>query len=303
MSKRPKSPAAFLWRIEIQVPAKAVSHFEDSLQPLCMAVSSFMPEDDSNGGENAPWRVEGIAGAEPDRKALNRKFAKVAKEAGIKAPKAKIQLLPPRDWVAENFADFPPIRIGRYFIHGSHFEGVPPAGRISIKLDAGQAFGSGEHGSTAACLGVLDGLAKKRRFLKPLDMGCGSGILAMAMAKTWRVPVWASDIDDEAVRVTARNARLNRLGAYVHAQCGPGYRTAAVSRARPFDLIVANILARPLCQMSGELARHLEPGGVAVVSGFLDRDGRRILQAHRAFGLHLTRSLSIAGWQTIVMKG
>lgn len=297
MRNRPKPSATFIWRIEIQVPARALDAFEDALQPCCMAISTFRNEKD--GG----WRIEGLTHAEPDRKAIRRLFAKAARKAGIETPKAKIQLQPPRDWVAENFADFPPIRIGRYFIHGSHFEGVLPAGLVSVKLDAGQAFGSGEHGSTAACLMVLDGLAKKRRFLKPLDMGCGSGILALAMAKTWRVPVWASDIDGEAVRVTARNARLNRLGASVRAARGPGYRTAAVSRARPFDLIVANILTRPLCQMAGDLARHLEPGGVAVVSGFLERDGRRILQAHRAFGLRLQQSLSIAGWQTVVMKG
>ncbi len=314
--------ATFLWRVEIRVPWDAVSAFEEALEPKCMAVSSFRQEagtgaTDRLGADqrartgtkkkssasetNDLWRVEGFMGAEPDPLALDAALAKAARAIGVNPPKARIHLVPPRDWVAENLADFPPVRVGRYFIHGSHYGAPPPGGRVAIQLDAGAAFGSGEHPSTAACLMALDRLAKGRRFLKPLDMGCGSGILALAMAKTWRVPVIASDLDDEAVRVTARNAGINGVGRLVRTACGPGYRTPAVAKGGPYDLIVANILARPIRRMAGEVAHHLERRGVAVLSGFLERDGLPVLARHRAFGLKLASRITIDGWQTLVV--
>lgn len=284
----------FLWRIKMIVPAAAVDAFEKVLEPHCVAISAFK--------DNGHWRVEGFTGSEPDEKAFLGLIARAAEEAGIETPPANFELVPPRDWVADNLADFPPVRIGRYFFHGSHFEGTPPAGLITIQLDAGAAFGSGEHASTAVCLMMLDELAKQRKFLKPLDMGSGSGILTLAMAKTWRTRVVAVDIDDEATTVTARNARKNRLGPLVRAMCGPGYRTPGVTQNGPYDLIVANILARPLCRMAGDLVRNLSPGGIVVLSGLLERDGRRVIQAHRVHGLALLRTRTLNGWQTMMMK-
>ncbi len=291
--------ATFLWRIEFRVPSEAIPHFEEALWPDCMSVSAFVEGDSDN--PDADWRVEGFTGAEPDARAVALRLAKAARAFGIETPKARIHLVPPRDWAAENMADFPPVRVGRYFVHGSHFEGCPPAGRVGIQLDAGAAFGTGEHASTAACLMALDGLAKKRRFLKPLDLGCGSGILALAIAKTWRVRVLASDIDPIAVDVTARNAGINGVGKLIRTTCGPGYRSPALARGGPYDLIAANILAWPLAHMAGDLNRHLAPGGVAIVSGLLKRDGRRVIAAHRHFGLKLIDTITVDGWQTLLM--
>ena len=291
--------ATFLWRIELRVPAHAIPHFEEALRPDCMSVSAFV--EGSTHDPDADWRVEGLTGAEPDARAVALRLAKAARAFGIETPKAKIHLVPPRDWAAENMAEFPPLRVGRYFIHGSHFKGRPPAGRVAIQLDVGAAFGSGEHASTAACLMALDGLAKKRRFLKPLDLGCGSGILALAIAKTWRVRVLASDIDPIAVDVTTRNARVNGIGKLIRTACGPGYRSPGLARGAPYDLIAANILAGPLVHMAGDLKRHLAPGGVAIVSGLLERDGRWVIAAHRHFGLKLIDTITVDGWQTLLM--
>ena len=290
---KPPEPT-FLWRIKINVPADVVDAFEKMLEPHCMAISSFK--------DNGHWRIEGFTGAEPDEMAFQKRLDRTAEKTGIEPPRAIFQLLPPRDWLADNLADFPPLRIGRYFIHGSHFDGTPPPGRIALRLDAGAAFGSGEHASTAACLMMLDELAKQRRFSRPLDMGSGSGILTLAMAKTWRAPVIAVDIDDEATRVTARNARKNRLAPMVRALTGPGYRTPGVARHRPYDLIVANVLARPLIHMAGDVAANLASGGRVILSGLLERDGRRVIQAHRDRGLRLVRTRTINGWITIQMK-
>ncbi|NQU61489.1 MAG: 50S ribosomal protein L11 methyltransferase [Rhodospirillales bacterium] len=291
--------ATFIWRIELKVPAGAVAAFEETLEFHCLAVSALMENADE---EDGLWRIEGYTGAEPDKEAFAKRFAKTAERLGITPPKATFQLVAPRDWVAENLADFPPVRVKRYFIHGSHLPGTPPTGLIALKLDSGAAFGSGEHASTAGCLMVLDGLAKSRRFRNLLDMGCGSGILALAMAKTWGAPVMACDIDDEAVRVTRKNARNNGAGPLIKTTCAPGYHSPAVKRAGPYDLIVANILARPLCRMAGDAAGHLQKGGILVLSGLLERDGPRVIAAHQAFGLHLARRLTIDGWQTIVMR-
>ena len=288
----------FLWRIEVRVPGVAVDAFEAALEPFCMALSSMVADSDKPDGL---WRIEGFSGADPDQWAIIRAFAKAAGDTGIDAPMPKIDLVPPKDWVAENLTDFPPLIVGRYFIHGSHFDGLAPAGSLALRLDSGTAFGSGEHPSTAGCLMALDRLARERCFRRPLDMGCGSGILTLALAKTWRRPVVACDIDDEAVRVTAANAALNGVGGMVRAGCGASYRTPVVARGGPYDLIVANILARPLKDMAGDLRAALAPGGVAVLSGLFRRDGRMVIQAHRARGLRLIRTHLLSDWITIVM--
>jgi ribosomal protein L11 methyltransferase len=288
----------FLWRLEIVVPGAASDAVSALFAEQCVAVTEFETAEDSGD-----WRIEGFCATEPDRIALERAAINACGGAGTAPLSAlRCELVPPRDWLAENMTAFPPVRIGRFFIHGSDYRDPPPAGAIPIKLDPGTAFGSGEHSSTAGCLAMIERLAKQNRFSRPLDMGCGSGILSIAIAKTWRVPVLASDIDDEAERVTRFNAGRNGVQPLVRAVSGPGYRSRAVARAGPYDLIVANILARPLIAMAGELARHLAPGGWAVLSGLLERDGRRVLAAHQAHGLRLVHWVPRDRWLTLALR-
>ncbi len=292
---------AFLWRIEQRVGQAARDAVVSLFEASCAAVTMF--EDPEDSGE---WRIEGFTGAEPDRDGLASVIARACRDCGT-APLSRLrcELVPTRDWVAENQMAFPPVRVGRFFIHGSHEVVPPPPASIPIRLDPGTAFGSGEHASTAGCLTMLALLAKRHRFQRPLDMGCGSGILAIAMAKLFRVPVLASDLDDEAVRVTALNARRNGVGNVISAGTAPGYRSPRVAGGAPYDLIVANILARPLIKMAGDLARHLpganDGGGIAILSGLLERDGRRVLAAHRAHGLKLLHWHLRDGWLTLVV--
>jgi ribosomal protein L11 methyltransferase len=283
-----------LWRTSIDVAAGAAPAFGAALEPFCETVSWFGEE------EEGAWRVEGLSLNEPDRAALEIALALAAACHGVQRPEARIEHLASRDWLAENLARFPSFGIGRFFIYGSHITERVPVGRIGLLVDPGTAFGSGRHASTAGCLTALDDLSR-RRFRRPLDMGCGSGILAIAMAKLWRAPVLAADADGEAVVVTRRNARLNGVGDLVRTARADGYHAPGIRAARPFDLIVCNILARPIRRMAAGLAGGLMPGGVAVLSGFLERDADGVLVAHRASGLRLVRRITIDGWRTLVL--
>ena len=288
--------SAAVWRLVIEVPGRAIGAFVRVVETACDTVSWTEP--DGRG----PVRIEGYSETEPDEAMISTMLAVAASSQDVPAPLLHLGRLGPRDWVAENRAGFPPIGVGRYFIHGTHFHGPVPPGRIRLVVDAGAAFGSGEHASTAGCLQALDALARRRRFQAPLDMGCGSGILALAMARTWRVRVRAVDIDADAVRVASANVRLNGMAPLVRIAAGNGYHLPMVREGAPYDLIVANILARPLCRMAGDLARHLEPGGMAVLSGLLSRDAGRVLAAHRAHGLGLVKYVPIGDWRTLILS-
>jgi ribosomal protein L11 methyltransferase len=215
-------------------------------------------------------------------------------------PPLACERVPPRDWLAASAASFPPLMIGRYFVHGSHHRGAVPAGRTGLRIDAATAFGTGEHATTRGCLLALDALARRGPRRRVLDMGTGTGILAIAAAKTWRRPVLARDIDHESVRVARINAQRNGVAALVRARPADGYVTRGIS-GRPFDLVCANILARPLMRMAPRLAGALAPGGIAVLSGLLARQERAVLAAHRAQRLVLRRRIAHDGWHTLMM--
>jgi ribosomal protein L11 methyltransferase len=176
-----------------------------------------------------------------------------------------------------------------------------PAGAIGIAVDAATAFGTGEHPSTRACLIALDSLARRHRFRRPLDIGTGTGILAIAAAKLLRRKISASDIDARAVSVARHNVARNGVTGLVRVRRAPGYRDRAVRRAR-YDLILSNILARPLALLASDLARALAPGGRAVLSGLLRRQEPIVLAPHRGCGIVLERRLVIDGWSTLVLR-
>lgn len=286
---------SLLWRIAFAVRPETAEALADALEPFCVSVSWYEVT-------AKDWRVEGIAAAEPDRDAVVNALGQAAWRPGIPAPRLHVAPVPPADWAAANLSTFKPVTVGRYFVHGSHFKGVMPPGRIALALDAGMAFGSGEHATTAGCLAVLDDLARRRRFSNVLDLGCGSGILAFAMARTWPAWVLAVDIDPEAVAVARENARRNRLAPRIRFAVGNGM-TAPLVRARaPYDLIVANILARPLVRMAGAVASALTSGGIAVFSGLIAADAPWVESAARTHGLGCIRRVVRDGWATLVLR-
>jgi ribosomal protein L11 methyltransferase len=257
--------------------------------------------------ETAPgsdWTVEAWTSDMPDQPGLRAGMAVIGAALGLDALDAalRVERIAPRDWIAENQASFPPLRAGRFFVHGSHVTAPPPAGAVPILIDAATAFGTGEHATTRGCLLALDRLARRRRFQRVLDMGTGTGILAIAAALLWRGRVRARDIDAGSVAVARANAAVNRVAALLDIRRSDGYRDRALAAAAPFDLVFANILARPLAAMAPDLARALAPGGVAILSGLLARQEAFVRAAHRPLGLVLERRIAIDGWHTLVLR-
>jgi ribosomal protein L11 methyltransferase len=295
---------AGMWRISCDVEGEAAALAAATLlDELAVAVSAF----EVNEGAQL-WRVEAYpraAAAVLDAE-LQVRLALAAAGAGGRLLAHVEERLPERDWLAENRRAFPPVRIGRFLVHGSHWREPAPPGMIAIEIDAATAFGTGEHPSTAGCLLALDRLARlgRRRFSRPRDIGTGSGVLAIAAAKALHRPVLASDIDAEAVRVARHHTRRNGLAGRVHVVCAPGYRASRAMRRGPhsYDLIFANILARPLALMAHDLAQALMPGGVAILAGLLRRQEAQVLAAHRWQRVTLYRRLVIAGWSTLILR-
>jgi ribosomal protein L11 methyltransferase len=263
------------------------------LDDIAAAVSAF---------ETAPdeWRLEAYPQSPVLTPNLAAQLALAAAAGGGELVEIGEENLPDRDWLAENQLAFPPLRIGRFFVYGSHHRGGVPAGTIGVALDAATAFGTGEHPSTRGCLLALQTLAQKHRIAHPLDIGAGTGILSIAAAKLLRRKVAAGDIDPRSVAVARHNIARNAVAGLVRVGCFPGYRGRAIRR-RGHDLILSNILARPLALLAADLARHLAPGGWAVLSGLLRRQEPIVLAPHRALGIALERRIVIDGWSSLIL--
>ncbi len=286
-----------LWRLLVVAPDVATAdRAAAALGTVCSTVSAF---EERSG---AAWRVEGLTEERPETALLEAALDLAWQGRDEKRPPLAVEPLPLRDWLVENQASFPPIMAARYVIYGSHHIAAPvPPGRIGLLIDAATAFGTGEHATTRGCLLALDRIARRRRPRRLLDMGTGTGILAIAAAKTWRRHVLGRDIDAESVRVAAHNAARNGVAALLSVRRSGGYRDRHLRRAGPFDLILANILARPLAVMAPDLAGNLAPGGIAVLSGLLARQEAQVLAAHRAQHLKLVSRIAIDGWHTLIL--
>lgn len=282
--------------VAVLLPEHAAPAYEAALQRACAAVGMFAV-DEANG----IWRIEGVKEVGRGEGELAAALALAAAASGVDAPLTRAATAAD-GWLARTYAGFPEQRIGRRFsVRGSHLAGPRAPGRVSLTLDAGLAFGSGEHGSTRGCLRALE-LIAHRRPRQILDLGTGSGILAMAAAALLHRRVLAVDIEPWSVRVAGSNAAANRLGRLVRVTLADGWRNRAVRRTGPYDLVFANILARPLCRMAAELAVNLAPGGTAILAGLLGSQARMVLAAHRRSGLHLERALQEGNWTTLVLR-
>lgn len=284
-----------LWRVRLKLPAEAARQLLDA--PVELALSVTVEEAD-DAKPAADRTVELLLDAPPDER-----LGEALRALGVVAPVLDSAPLPPTDWLGEVARRAQPVRAGRFVIHGSHARAAAMTAPVAIEIDAGLAFGSGEHETTRGCLLAVDRLpAVLAARPRVLDVGCGSGILAIAAAKRWPTArVLAVDNDPVAVAVAAVNLAANRVATRCRAALSDGLRSSVVRRAAPFDLILANILADPLVAMAAPIGRSVKLGGHVVLAGLLVRQVPEVLAAYTAQGLRLAERHDLDGWSILVL--
>ncbi len=220
----------------------------------------------------------------------------------VGAGKFESEELPDIDWVTHSLEGLKPVRAGRFFVHGSHDRDKIEPNDIPIEIDAGLAFGTGHHGTTAGCLEMIAEIVESEHPTNALDLGTGSAVLAIAVAKLAPIPVLATDIDPIAVTVAAENAAKNGVAEHIVTATAEGFDHPVFRSYTPFDLIVANILANPLMELAPSLKAHLASGGSIVLSGILDSQHDAVLAAYQEQGLTHQKTLHREGWVTIHLK-
>lgn len=283
------------FRLRLSVPGPGLALFERALAGLGGAIVLDAP---GEPGDEIP--IEVYLTESPDPAEVTAALAAAAAALGLEAPAFALLPLPALDWVAESQKGRPPVKAGRFFVFDEPAI-RPPASALAILIAANQAFGTGHHESTKGCLLALDTLASGPRPRRLLDLGCGSGVLAIAMAKLWHRPVAACDVDPQAVAIARANARLNGAGGWVRAMRADGPLRAALRPGPPYDVIAANILAGPLCALAGDLSRALAPGGRLILSGLLTAQERQVLARYRAWGLVPARRIVLGDWLSLVL--
>ncbi len=239
--------------------------------------------------------------ADVEVEAAEQRLRAILSDIGITTPIER-EVLPDIDWVAKSLEGLQPVRAGRFLVHGSHDRAKRRPGDLAIEIEAGLAFGTGHHGTTSGCLEMIEIVARRERPLNALDLGTGSAVLAIALAKLSHIPVLATDIDPVATKVAHENAKLNHVSRYIETRTAAGFHDPIFARRAPFDLIVANILARPLMRMAPDMARSVRPGGSLILSGILERQRNAVLAAYVGQQLRHVRTLWREGWVTIHLK-
>jgi ribosomal protein L11 methyltransferase len=282
------------WETSVRAEAARCADVEDHFEAIfgnsLLATSRFE--------EGQVWRITALTESEPDGDLLSKLRLALQVDEQVAAPVPVLD----QDWVAKVQRDMPAIGAGRYWIFGSHVPLPPRDGRIPILVDAASAFGTGHHESTKGCLIALDRLSRRFAPEKILDVGTGTGILAVAAAKTWPARIVASDNDPKAIQVASHVVRQNGVAASVRCVLAEGVSGRSIVAAAPFDLIVANILAGPLAALAPAVRRHAAPGGRIVVSGILAVQTAQVVAAYRAAGFQLAETLRLGDWVTIVFR-
>lgn len=280
-----------------------VSTTEPVAEQVLEALSHYFGEEDYAIATQEIDEAKGIweasiYGPDDQEAEIAERFAAMIKTA-FPALLLERETLPDIDWIAKSLEGLKPVRAGRFLVHGSHDRDKVLPGDIGILIDAGQAFGTGHHGTTAGCLNMIEDVLKSRRVRNALDLGTGSGVLAIATYLMSRIPVVATDIDPVATRVARDNARTNGVAGGIAFATAPGFHHGIFRDNGPFDLIIANILARPLMKLAPSLVRHLADDGTVILSGILAGQRWKVISAYNGAGLKHRRTTWMNGWVTI----
>lgn len=286
MSHSPVQIIARGSRVAAETAAEAI----DADPMLEGATYSILEEDE----DRDVWRIDAFPTTEEESEGLQ---ARLAEHPGVTVV---VETLADADWLAMSLSGLPPVRAGRFFVYGAHDQGRVPPNTVNLKIDAGAAFGTGHHGTTVGCLLAFDDLLKRESFERILDVGAGTGVLAIAAARTGSRVAIGTDIDEPSVRISNENAKLNQADArFVHAS---GLNDAKVRGHGPYDLVFANILAPPLVALSQDIKLALKLGGVAILSGLLRTQERRVTAAYLSRGFVLERRYRRDAWSALVLR-
>lgn len=284
--------AAF--RLSLQVPEASAERIADAISEGCDPAPDAVSLFEGDGGA---WRVEAYFASRPGLAAVSAIIDSVAPSA---VADLRVEAIEQQDWAAQSQAILHPVRAGRFVVHGSHDRERLAPSRWRLEIDAGQAFGTAHHGSTQGCLIALDWLGRRLAFHNMLDVGTGSGILAIAGVRLWRCPALATDSDPVAIGVALGNAIRNRA-PMVRFSCATGLAADIIRARAPYDLVCANILAGPLIEMAPGMARLCTQGGYLILSGITRDQAPGVTAAYRAAGFARVRLIMLGNWVTAVM--
>ncbi|MGH1404061.1 MAG: 50S ribosomal protein L11 methyltransferase [Alphaproteobacteria bacterium] len=308
-AKRRKGIILHTIRFHVQKSLPDDTAFSLAESLIDVAISSSALREDRK--HNKPWILEWLVEDHIEKEhVISRISVHMAAhnitDIDVTAEQIEIEETPDENWLEKTYQEFKPFSIGPFFIHGSHYEGDVPEGQIPLKVDAATAFGSGEHETTKGCMqAMLDLKGKGACPWNILDMGTGSGILALAAWKLWNSPILAVDNDPESVHVAARHAQMNDVNLSASAMtcdCGDGFNTPSVNKQKPYELILANILAGPVIEMAPSLVKVLDDNGYCILSGMLVEQADLVASAYEGEGLTLKKRYDIGEWSTLIMQ-
>lgn len=291
-----------LYCLRVKVKFYTIQYFVDFFETLSDSISYFEAEETNNidSQPNDLWQIEVYLHKKPNLASINKQLKKIIAENNFEEVELSYEQVESKDWVQESQQSFTPIEADLFFIHSKNYTEEIPQDKIQITLEAGCAFGTGEHETTKNCLLALCEL-KENKFINCLDLGTGSGILAIAIAKLWPNQVTAADIDNQAVLVARDNFHNNRVG-FISCEVSDGYNSEFILNNSKYQLITANILANPLIEMAEAAYNNLHHNGYLIIAGFLNAQKTKVLKAHQLVGFKLITEIVKNEWPALILQ-